>query len=126
MTLSRVRSLALSVILPGAALSVVQCGGTEPQGCALYAAFSLSVTVKDPTGALVCDATVTATDGAFSEQLMALPGASCTYAGPAERAGTYEVTVSKAGYSTAILRNLVVGRDECHVIPVASTVTLTP
>lgn len=123
-----VRSLVLSVVLPGAALSWVHCGGTTegPKGCTLNAVASLTITVKDPAGARVCDATVTATDGAFSEKLMALPGADCVYAGPFERAGTYEVTVTKAGYSTALLRNLVVGSDECHVIPVAATVTLTP
>jgi hypothetical protein len=100
--------------------------GTPPVNCTAEAVSSLNVTVLDPGGQRVCDATVTARDGSFSATLMALgPAAQCVYAGPFERAGTYVVTAEKAGFQTATAQGVTVTADVCHVKPVSLTLTLS-
>lgn len=86
---------------------------------------SLNVTVLDrDSGQRVCDATVGALDGAFSQMLRANVASPCAYSGPSERAGVYDVQVSRPGYQPASAAALRVDRDQCHVIPVSVTVTL--
>jgi hypothetical protein len=100
---------------------------TEPVVCTAIAVQAITLTVVDgASGQRICDATVTAVEGSFSEVLPPFPGSAteCTYSGPTERAGTYEVRVSRAGYLPATTSNVRVSRDECHVIPVRLTVTL--
>ena len=41
-----------------------------------------------------------------------------------EKAGTYTVTVTKPGYEPWSKSGIVVGRDECHVLPVRVTARL--
>ena len=121
-------SQGLLASLAVAALGAVGCGGSgDPGACTTLLAFSLTITVTDAaTGARICDATVTATAGAFSEQLQKGPdGGNCTYFGVAERAGTYQVTVSKTGFVTATRSGLVVTKDACHVMGVAATIPLS-
>lgn len=99
----------------------------DPVVCTTIAVQAITLTVVDGvSGQRVCDATVTAVDGSFSQVLPAFPGSApdCTYSGPTERAGTYELRVSRAGYQPATERNVRVTADECHVIPVRVTVTL--
>jgi hypothetical protein len=98
----------------------------DPRVCTAIAVDALAVTVVDAaTGQRICDATVTAVDGSFRSALRAFPaGAECSYSGPTERTGRYEVQVSRAGYEPAVLRDVRVSADECHVIPVALTVPL--
>ena len=67
------------------------------------------MTVVDAaTNQPLCDAEVTVTDGGFRETLPVFPGsgADCRYSGPFERPGTYEVTVRRAGYPTAVQSNV--------------------
>jgi hypothetical protein len=97
-----------------------------PVVCTAIASTAIVVTVVDGTsGPRICDATVTAADGSFSEVLRPFPaGTDCTYSGPTERAGTYEIRVSRQGYLPATVKDVRVTKDECHVIPVKLTVTL--
>ena len=100
---------------------------TEPVVCTAIAVSSLNVTVRDSaTGARICDATVVARVGGESHELMAFAHdpQSCSYAGPWERAGTFEVRVERAGYEAAAVSGVRVTADECHVIPVQLTVDL--
>jgi hypothetical protein len=117
--------------LAGAGLAVLGLTGCEspadPVVCTAIAVQAITLTVVDgASGQRVCDAAVTVVDGSFSEVLPPFPGsaAECTYSGPTERAGTYEVRVSRAGYQPATERNVRVTADACHVIPVRLTVTL--
>lgn len=87
----------------------------------------LAVTVKDAgNGAiLIGGVTVTATDGAYTEELESTFGNS-VFTGAYERAGNYVLTVSKEGYQTFTSETIEVGEDECHVITEEVTVVLQP
>lgn len=126
--MNSLRSASRGLVAAAACLALgAGCGGTGGTACTTLLAYSLTITVTDAaTGARICDATVTATDGAFSQALDKIDGIpDCTYFGPAERAGTYQVTVTKAGYMTATKTGLVVTKDECHVKGVAATIALS-
>jgi hypothetical protein len=120
--------------LPAIALLTLAVNGcasvTEPDQvvCTLIAVSSLNVTVRDPvTSQRICDATVVAVlDGVSYELRRSGPAESCTYAGPEERAGVFEVRASKPGYEPATIGGVRVNRDECHVIPVQVSLDLRP
>lgn len=98
---------------------------TEPIICTTIAVSSLNVTVRDQaTSQRICDATVVAVLGGVSYELRraGTPDA-CTYAGPEERAGVFEVRATRAGYEAATARAQI-NADECHVIPVQLTIDL--
>jgi hypothetical protein len=67
---------------------------------------------------------VKAVDATYQEILELVPGLEYTFVGAGERAGTYVVTVTKAGYQTYTSAPIVLTRDECHVIPQSLTVNL--
>jgi hypothetical protein len=73
---------------------------------------------------------VGAREGAYSELLQFLgdviPTDSLTFVGATERAGTYLITVTKAGYLTWVRTGVRVVADECHVHPVTVEVRLQP
>jgi hypothetical protein len=101
------------------------CGGTPGLGCTDLYAYGLTVTVKDAaTMQPICDATVTATDGSYSETLQA-GGLGCSFVGAGERAGTYTVSAAKSGYVTAAQNGIVVTADTCHVHGVMVALSLT-
>ena len=105
---------------------LVSCDDAIPISriCTTIALPSLSVTVVDSaTGQRVCDATVVARDGSFQETLTTF-GPVCTYSGPHERRGVYEVRVTRQGYVPASVAGVEVTADECHVITREVTVTL--
>ncbi|TMB31831.1 MAG: hypothetical protein E6J61_08675 [Deltaproteobacteria bacterium] len=85
--------------------------------------------VDSVTGALVCAATVTATDGSYSETLNGLlpppedGGPPCAYVGAFERAGTYAIDASAEGRETRAT-GIEVTKDSCHVIPRKVTLNL--
>ena len=116
-------ALPLAIAVPAAeALVLPGCG------CSDIAVPGLSVTVVDAaSGARICDAIVTATDGSHTETL-ALFGAGdgCQYFGAYERSGTYAVEASSAdgGGRTGSMPNVVVTGGTCHVSTRAVTVTL--
>jgi hypothetical protein len=110
----RILAAALCLTLPGCEAAL------EPRVCTLIAVEALTVTVVNAaTGQRICDATVTATEGAYIADLRPFgPGTDCSYSGPTERAGRYEVHVSRSGYEAVLRRDVIVTADECHVIPV--------
>jgi hypothetical protein len=116
-------------ILPILGLLLTGCEeAREQRFCTAIAVDALTVTVKDgATGQRICDATVVAIDGAFSADLRGFAlGLDCTYSGPTERPGRYEVRVTRAGYEAAVRPGVTVTADECHVIPVRLAVDLVP
>jgi hypothetical protein len=88
--------------------------------------YGLNVIVLDAvTGnPIFQDIEVKAVDGAYQELLELVPGLEYAFVGAGERAGTYIVTVTKAGYQTYTSAPIVLARDECHVIPQSLTVNL--
>ena len=97
----------------------------DPIACTAIAVSALNVTVRDAAnGAPVCDAAVTALQGDARFDLRQT--GDCRYAGAEERDGVFEVRANRAGYGPAFVAGIRVGRDECHVIPVAVTVDLHP
>jgi hypothetical protein len=112
------------VCLVGAAAVVIVLQGCGTQDCSSVALSGLSVRVQDPSGAEVCDATVTATDGDYSEVLPA--GGTeqdCVFFGAIERPGTYTVTADEGGV-TGTVPGVKVRSDECHVITEDVTIKL--
>jgi hypothetical protein len=81
------------------ALLPVHCGDEHaPVACPAYAAAGLEVSVSNASnGQPICDAIVTATEGAYSEQLF---GVACTFAGAIERPGTYMVRATRPGFAS--------------------------
>jgi hypothetical protein len=112
--------LALLLALPAAG-----CGIGGGMNCTDLYAYGLTISVKDPAGVAICDATVVAVDGAYRETLMALGGGSCSYVGAGERAGQYAVTASKTGLKSASVE-VTVTRDACHVKGEQRTLVLAP
>jgi hypothetical protein len=115
------------VVLAAALSGLASCDQpTEPPVCTAIAVDALAVTVVDASsGQRLCDAKVLAVDGSFSEELRAFGSAQeCTFSGPTERAGVYELRVTRPGYESASITGVRVTRDVCHVIPVKVTVQL--
>jgi hypothetical protein len=110
-----------ATLLAIACFALVGCDHkpTDPIVCTAIAVDALVVTVVDASsGQRICDAKVVAIDGAFSEELRLFGSPTeCTYSGPTERAGLYEVRATRAGYEPATTTRVRVARDECHVIP---------
>jgi hypothetical protein len=115
-------ALAVTIVAPA-------CDEGAP-GCTPNVVAGLSVTVQDDeTGLGICDAIVTARDGAHSEVLSASLPPSCRYSGAIEREGVYTVRVERAGYISKTVSNLVVessGGDCPHVRTVPVTIRLEP
>jgi hypothetical protein len=121
----RVRGLS-AALCATALVSTAGLTGCSNTNCKAFAAYSLSVTVLDPAGKRVCDASVAVVDGAFSAALSPFPGdiSSCTYLGPTERAGTYSIE-AHSGARTGRLNAVKVTADSCHVRTRSVTITLT-
>jgi len=115
--------LSLGIVAASLSLSMSlsSCGG-DPGGpaCTALYAYGLNVTVKDDATSMpICDAVVTAVDGAYTETLQNQSlGSDCTYVGAGERAGNYTITATKSGFMNAT-QNAVVTADSCHVKGVA-------
>jgi hypothetical protein len=123
----RRRTAALALLAAAAFLGLAGCDKpTEPRVCTAIAVDALVVTLVDASsGQRICDAKVTVIDGSFSEDLRSFgSGQDCTYSGPTERAGVYEIRAARAGYETGTMNGVRVTRDECHVIPVMVTIQL--
>jgi len=120
-----------SVSRAGAASLLLMLGGCETQieqrFCTAIAVDALTVVVKDvATGNRICDATVLVRDGDFTAELRPFAGPECAYSGPTERAGRYDVSVTRAGYQAASLLGVTVTADECHVMPIQLGFALDP
>jgi hypothetical protein len=115
-----ISSIAVLVCL----LLVAGCG-SGVASCTSQAVAALSVTVLNASGQPVCDATVTVTDGGYSNRLRPVPSANggCRYSGPSERRGTYSISVRR-GATRAAVPGIKVTGDACHVDTRVVTVRL--
>lgn len=89
--------------------------------CSTEARAGIQIAIRDAiTGApAATGALAVAYDGPYSDTLRGVPMFdSLTVFGVFERPGTYTAIVSKSGYHDWIHSNIVVRKDECHVIPV--------
>jgi hypothetical protein len=87
--------------------------------------------VNGQTGAHICDATVVARDGAYSETLVGRSDArvsGCLHVGAAERSGTYSVLAEAVGFSPSTASNVrvPVSEDGCHVRTIRVEIRLAP
>lgn len=118
--------MRIRVFFPMAVLVLAGCFRlSDGVICTLQFVYGVNVTVTDENGEPVSGATLTLTEGAYSETMMELgdfqPG---VYVGAGERAGTYTLTVDADGFETAVIEDIVVDADICHVIPVTREVSL--
>jgi hypothetical protein len=91
----------------------------------MFAAAGLTVSVIDTSGKPVCDATVTATDGSFSEVLQKTGPQRCLNSGVFERTGTYTLIATAPG-QRGVMNGLRVTKDACHVKTLTPTITIGP
>lgn len=103
---------------------------TEEAVCYDYAAAGLNVrVVEETTGEPMCSVQVTATDGDYFEALRQSENrGNCSYSGAVERPGTYRIAVSKEGYVSKTVDDVVVTTEpECgHVVGQVIEVVLSP
>jgi hypothetical protein len=128
----KLRSGLAYLLLSSFAFVAISC--SQPNGtgggivCTALYAYGLTVTVQDSiTGSpAAAGATVMARDGAYLDSAVIVASApqnsSVGLAG--ERAGTYAVTVSKAGYQAWTKTGIQVTKEVCHVHGVAVTAKL--
>ncbi len=98
------------------------------QACDLVLKPGIVLTIVDgATGNPIEEATVIATDGAYSEtvNLPSSPPAPGHAVLASERAGTYRVEVQAPGYLPWVMSGVRVSRDDCHVETVQLTAQLT-
>ena len=115
--------LALGMAVVAVALTP-SCG-EEPAQCNTMAAAGVAVTVTDSMSSdPICDATVTASSGAYEESL-GPAGTACSYVGLWERPGTFAIEVAKTGYKSAT-RSVTVPQGECHVAQQNVAIALSP
>jgi hypothetical protein len=108
-------------------LVTTSCEDTDDQiVCTTQFVYGLNVIVLDSStgNPIFQDIEVKAVDGTYQEILELVPGLEYAFVGAGERAGTYVVTITKAGYQTYTSAPIVLTRDECHVIPQSLTVNL--
>lgn len=95
--------------------------------CSTEAKAGIQVDVRDAvTGNPAARGAVAiAADHSFVDTLRMWPGPdSLTVVGAFERPGVYAVIITKEGYRDWVRLNVVVGKDECHVITVRITALL--
>jgi hypothetical protein len=106
----------------------LRCGGEHTTAaCPAYAAAGLDVSVSNASSRQpICDATVTATEGAYSEQLF---GVACSFTGAIERPGTYVVRAARQGFAPKEVApvRVAMGGGECpHVQQTQVRIELDP
>lgn len=111
----------------GLTLGLSACDSWLPGACPAiaYAGLEISV-INELNGQDVCDASVTAEDGAYRENLRAFP---CRFVGAYERPGTYTVRAERTGYATREVTDVRVRMKtgDCpHVETVSLVIRLTP
>ena len=110
------------------ALSGLAVSGCGPNAggivCTEIFAHGVTVTVTDADANPILSATLTLTEGDYTEAMQEFQDGS--YEGAGERAGTYTLTVEADGFITVTIENIVVDEDACHVIGVVHEVSLIP
>jgi len=111
--------------LIGLTVLIAGCPAVQPSNpvCTEVFVYGLTATVTDEDGAPIEGATLTLTEGNYSETLEGIGGG--TYIGAGERAGTYSLTVEAEAFAPETIERIVVDEDECHVIPVERNVVLS-
>ena len=95
-------------------LSLAACGSVD---CESVGHSAFAVRVQDAAGEQVCDATVVAIDGDFSEELsISDSSGACVYYGVYERSGTYRIEAARDGATGVIDRVEVVRAGRCDVL----------
>jgi hypothetical protein len=123
------KRMMVLLLLAGAAVAI-GCSDLVQGPCTPDRRLGLAIlVVNDQSGTHLCDATVTARDGAYSETLQRTSDArvsSCLYVGAAERAGTYSVRAEAVGFTPSTVSDLRVAttEDGCHVERVQRTIGL--
>ncbi|MCK5401132.1 MAG: hypothetical protein KAJ28_05815 [Flavobacteriaceae bacterium] len=86
--------------------------------CTEQFVYGLNVTVKnaDTNDIITEGITVKAKDGNYEEELMYMDGFN-SFIGAGERTGNYIIEITSNNYQTYTSEVIVVGEDECHVIP---------
>jgi hypothetical protein len=131
------RAMRMEYLASKVAISVVAVGwgvlAVPGCGCSASASPGLDVFVVDKaTGADICDATVTATDGTYVEMLYVEKlqtshgalGHTCDYLGAWGRLGTYSVRVNETKYQPSREDNVVVSSADRCGNPQAVTITV--
>ncbi len=121
-------------LIPIAALFAIvgsQLGGCVINGldlgapCTNLYAYGVNVTLTNAvTGAPIDNATLTLTEGDYTETMQLVPTGD--YVGAGERAGTYTLTASAPGFQPQTINNIVVTADRCHVRGVHLNIALQP
>lgn len=98
-------------------LSLTACKSDEGINCTEEARVGLQVRViSELTFEPVTEGiSVVAIEGDYQEELKLWPG-NTDYTGLYERAGTYTIIVSGTDITPVTIGNVVIRRDECHVI----------
>ena len=107
------------------------CSSFTPIACTTDYRPGLTIEVRDArTNAPIAAAsTIVIRDGDYVETLsnpVGGGGTDLSKSGAYERAGTYSVQVSRAGYASQTFSGIVVTRDECHVIGRVIAAALAP
>jgi hypothetical protein len=115
------------ILLLCAAACACGCPPEDGVVCTAIAAAGLSVSVSNgQTGQALCQATVVASEGVYSETLFAN---GCRHVGAFERPGTYQVVAGAPGFAPKRVSDVrvVMGGGDCpHVREVQLEVALTP
>ena len=120
------------VLLGLVSLLTTSCLAPNDVACTENLVFGLTVKVRDSVTGVPAgrQAVVIAQEGSYSETLQFLgaisPTDSLTFFGAAERAGTYQIKVTKAGYQAWLRNGVEVVADVCHVHPAVVDVRLQP
>jgi hypothetical protein len=115
-----------------AAMSCSGSPGSTSPVCTTEFRYGLSVYVKDSlTGAgIASGASLVARDGAFKDSVSQPGGRPDLNVFPllsaGERAGTYQISVSKPGYLPWSRSSVRITANECHVNPTSVTALLQP
>src|SRR5690348_15546038 len=98
----RTRSVAM---LAFTAASLTACSSAAHVNCTAGVGPTITVLVVDSQGRAVCDATVVARDGVFSERLRSAPATeatACRHAGLSDAGGTYDIDVDRGARHTEL------------------------
>ncbi len=125
-------ALGLASVLASSA----HCNGGAYTSCGRAGPTPEVTGVEAASGSFVCDATVAALSESFDTSVLESPSvpvgdaSACVYFVNDTPLGVYDITVSRAGYKTAVVRGFVVAGLPCDqrasAKPQVLTVSLTP